>query len=342
MNVNDIKELTFEDKKILGDPILFYDYHNVDFEISNKNLFKNRYGEIADLKFHIRYNPLFDKYKKPDEPSQNEEETFTLKLYKSNNANGTALILVHGLLSNNKKIYIQLAERFLKRGISSVVYTLPFHFERSPKNIDKQKLLNLMDFMDILEFHRRSVIELRFLINYLKTTSFKKVGCMGFSLGGYCCDILSCVEENMNFAIPMASPGNLSPIMKIIKKNDSLSLNSNNTLSYGSSNESEPESYWSDSRNNRPTQFNLYLMKNYHYLINPIFLKPKLKKQNILLIQGLFDTRAPALQAAKFRKAWNYPPIRWLPCGHFTFFLFNRLNVKFVTNFIRTRISKTL
>ncbi|MBC7334094.1 MAG: alpha/beta hydrolase family protein [Actinobacteria bacterium] len=383
--MNDLKQLTSEDKKTLSDPHSFYSYHNFDFKITNRILptqvVKNNSQTyyVVGLQFYLKYKPFFKKYRKPDDFFPQEEETFILNFYTksykdatrnpdgnnailtqipkykldnnasniitSNSINDTnvstgtiqstnitnipdilegsdnrvALILIHGFQSKNKKIYLQLAERFCKRGIPTLVYILPFHFERAPENSDFYKLLDLTDFMNILEFYRQSIIELRLLINYLKTIGFKKVGCMGFSIGGHYCNILSCVEENMDFSIPMASKGALIPISK-------------------PSQNAKTTSTKSDSYNHENKKLNFYLMENHHYLVNPIYLKPKIDKHKILLIQGLFDNRAPLPEVLKFRKAWDYPPAVWLPCDHFTFFLFNRLNIILATNFIRSHV----
>lgn len=437
--MNDLKQLTSEDKKTLSDPHSFYDYHDFDFKITNTILptqgVKNNSQtcQVVGLQFYLKYKPFFKKYRKADDFFPQEEETFILNFYtksykdairnpNGNNAiltqipkykldnnasditcnsinyanvftsniqstnivntpersdNKVALILIHGFQSKNKKIYTQLAEGFCNRGIPSIVYVLPFHYERAPENPDFYKLLDLTDFMNILEFYRQSIIELRLLINYLKTLGFKKVGCMGFSIGGHYCNILSCIEENIDFTIPMASTGALIPVSKIpegykskcegkckssLFTNSSISPNSSESalasvsdsasesqqknpskLEFLHSQFQKPRFQNSERQNSRLQKreinpLNLDLMRNYHYLVNPIYLKPKIDKHKILLIQGLFDSRAPLPEVLKFRKAWDYPPTVWLPCDHFTFFLFNQLNVKIVTNFIHSYI----
>jgi hypothetical protein len=56
--------------------------------------------------------------------------------------------------------------------------------------------------------------------------------------------------------------------------------------------------------------------------------------EKILMIQGIFDHRAPVNDVARLRKKWDYPRVIWYPCGHFTFFLFNRLTLKLTNDFI--------
>jgi len=316
------KLLLPEDSKILSNPELFYSYTNFNFKITKKDSIEFNYSKIIDLEFYIRYQPIFKKYKNPNYYFLKEVETFNLKFYISEPSpneklKGTFLILIHGFQSTNKKIYKQLAERFCKRGITSLIYTLPFHFERLPENLDYNKTLDLSDFMNILEFYRQSIIELRIIINFIKDMGYKKIGCMGFSIGGHYCNILSCFEKNMDFSISMASTGSLIPISK-------LPQNTKKSNPISSNNQNGPRS-----------NLNIHLIENYYPLVNPICFKPKIDKHNILLIQGLFDHRAPIKEVQRFRKAWDYPPTVWLPCDHFTFFLFNRLTVKLVTNFLQ-------
>ncbi|MGM0368769.1 MAG: hypothetical protein ACQEP2_09450, partial [Actinomycetota bacterium] len=79
---------------------------------------------------------------------------------------------------------------------------------------------------------------------------------------------------------------------------------------------------------------NLFLIRDHLHLISPISYRPLMDKNNILFIQGLFDSRAPVKGIQKFRRKWDNPKVIWYPCDHFTFILFNRLTVRFASEFI--------
>jgi len=36
---------------------------------------------------------------------------------------------------------------------------------------------------------------------------------MGFSFGGYCCSLLSCIDNNIDFAIPLATIGDFGSLL---------------------------------------------------------------------------------------------------------------------------------
>ncbi|MGM0366063.1 MAG: alpha/beta hydrolase family protein, partial [Actinomycetota bacterium] len=193
--------------------------------------------------------------------------------------------------------------------IDSMVYVLPLHFERMADS----SILNKPQFTHIFEIYRQAVIELRLVVRYLKELGYQKVGCLGFSFGGYCCSLLACFENNTDFIIPMASLGDLGPILRYLEKG--LKLEEQNGQTYA-------------------TRMNRYLAKNHLSLISPISFKPLIAKENILFIQGLMDGRTPFAGVQKFRKVWDYPRVVWYPCDHFTFIFFNRLTARIASNFI--------
>lgn len=259
---------------------------------------------------NISYAPCFENLEDLCRRSQTD---LRMEFYRSTNKiSSTCLILIHGYNSKNKKTYSNLAKRFAARGIDSLVYILPFHFERS---VD-ENILKDPRFIHVFEIYRQSIIELRNLVTYLKGKGYQKVGVLGFSFGGYCCSLLACLEKNTDFIIPMASLGDLGPIEKYLKR--TLSLDDGDLPSY-------------------EQQLNRTLAENYLHLISPISFNPVIPKQNMLFIQGFLDGRTPVKDVQKFRRKWNWPRVIWYPCDHFTFILFNRLTVYIATNFIKNQ-----
>lgn len=308
--------LTEGEENLLRNPETFYSIKNLNTGFEKKPFPPNSIFKLTNLELNFNYKPCFRKY---EEIYKSADDILKTPFYLSKNKpyskrkeakknDRTCLILIHGFKSKNKKIYIQLAERFCKKGISAVVYTLPFHFERSLNNSKVNDILNQPDFSATIEIFRQTVVELRILINIIKSYGYEKVGCLGFSFGGYCCSLLACFEKDLDFSIPMGSKGDFSSLINL--KSDKISS-------------IDKEKY-----------FNKYLAENYMKLICPINYKPIIDKKNILFIQGLFDNRAPFKDIEKLRKAWNYPPVIWYPCDHSTFFLFNRLTLILVANFI--------
>jgi hypothetical protein len=299
--------LTAGEENLLRNPGTFYGIKDLDVGFEKKPFFLNSESELTNVEFNFNYKPCFRKY---EEIYKSTDNILKMPLYLSKGKPySTCLILIHGLKSKNKKIYIQLAERFCKKGISAAVYTLPFHFERSLNDLKVNALLNQPDFSATIELFRQAVVELRIIINIIKSYGYKKVGCLGFSFGGYCCSLLACFEKDLDFSIPLGSKGDFSSLINF-KNNKTSSVD-------------------------KEMDFNKYLAENYMKLICPINYKPIIDEKNILFIQGLFDNRTPFKDIGKLRKVWNYPPVIWYPCDHATFFLFNRLTLILAANFIK-------
>lgn len=280
----------------------FYGINCFSPEIVSRNI-DSEEKIFLDLKYKPCFNLLKNLY--------TTEKNLSFNLYKNGGKRSdNCLVLIHGYKGKNKKVYRQLAERFSKKGIDTLVYVLPFHFERSSDT----SVIKNPQFFHIFEIYRQSIIEARIIVRFLRSLGYKKVACMGFSFGGYCCSLLACLENSLDYSVSMASLGDLGPLLGYLK----------NKMKLGSK----------DFNNTNQNRLNLILMKNHLNLICPISYKPLIDKANILFIQGLFDFRAPVKNVRKLRRRWGNPKVIWYPCDHFTFILFNRLTVRVASEFI--------
>ena len=326
------------EKRLLSNPVVFYSISDTNFELINYS------KENAILK--IDYKPCFKVLEKFY--AVNNKNILNFKFFSSrssstssnnhntNTCNNTCNILIHGFGSKNKKIYYQIAEKFNSYGIDSLIYCLPFHFERfvetvetdysrikedkikQQKNIQKKfksskNVYDVSDFRAVLEIFRQSVIELRIIIRLLKELGYKKVGVFGFSFGGFCASLLCCFEESLDFAIPIASMGDFSSLKAFKQKENKDIKDTKNTI-------------------------NEYFSKKYIHLISPINFYPTLSPERILFFQGVFDNRAPIIEAIKLIKKWKPKKAIFYPCDHFSFFLFNRVTVKISAKFIKSLV----
>jgi len=314
-------EFSEKEKELLKNPNIFYDASLFEFDYHLS-------ASCQNITITTDYEPCFKDFRKFYKyDSAISFECFFARCQDKKTAlkpgleagahNRKCIIIIHGFQSKQKKIYLQFASRYAKMGLDCVVYSLPFHFER--KNAGPKEtgdFIDTSDFRVTFELFRQSVIELQVLIKVLKIIGYSQVGTMGFSFGGYCCSILSCIDRNLDFAIPLATIGDFSSLL-IFKKGKS-TLNDYN----------EKE------------RLNKLLAEKYIGLICPVYLYPVIDIKKIMLIQGIFDHRAPVSDVAKLRKKWDYPKVIWYPCDHFTFFIFNRLTLKISFDFIE-KLEKT-
>ena len=354
-------ELKKEELELLSKPQLFYDYSKLSYNLNNSDPidFKGlNNSKIRNISIITEYKPCFSIFEKiyrnnsarlincPLFLAELKDKSCVYsfgdrKNINRKNSGKPCLILIHGFKSKNKKIYLQMAERYARRGIDCLVYFLPFHFER---NYIDNKGINFLDWQDFrvtLELFRQTIIETRLLLKVLRQIGYDHLGCLGFSFGGYCCSILGCFEKNVDFIIPMASIGNFESLM-LIKKEKIRDLRNSNKKSskYGNPvylpyNQDPTDLIFEDI-----VKFNKFLARNFMKLINPVSYKPVISLKKILFIQGLFDHRAPLFDFFKFRREWGNPQVIFYPCDHFTFFLFNHITIKTTENFIKTLCNK--
>lgn len=282
----------------------FYSADGLDWEVAKELSGECEEYCVFNYRVSFDYSPCLDinidKFKDMDKyPAE-------LLYFKSKKVQ-TALsrhivILVHGYRSKRKDVYIRFAKDFASSGLSSFVYTLPFHFERNPYDINDYSYLERPKMSFIFEMFRCSIIELRKIIGLLSENEAKKTGVMGFSFGGYCASLLGCFEDKVDFIVSMASIGGFGPLLRHI-----------------------------DSNTDR---LDKTLIKEHLGLISPIEHKPVIDSSNILFIQGFFDRRTPISDVESFRKRWGKPTVVWYPCDHFSFILFNRVTARKVKRFI--------
>ncbi len=290
--------LTEKQKKIFNDGSKFYASDGIEYSI--------RFSQPKKaLCLRIQYRPCLDL-----ESIFGGKKNLMFPLYTRDDNQKTCLILIHGFGSKRKGTYRKLARRFSAKGIDSLVYTLPLHFER----MADKSFLEKPQFSHIFELYRQALIELRLLAGYLKRQGYSRVGCLGFSFGGYCCNLLACFEKNIDFIISIASLGDLGPIYPYMMK-------------YLKLEEKRPHPA-------PATKLNRYLAQHYIWLISPISFKPHISAQKILLIQGLLDRRTPVGGVRRLRKAWGHPRVVWLPCDHSSFILFHRIMANIASNYI--------
>jgi len=318
--------LSDNELNLLSSPEIFYGTDSIKYELKNQvnkeNGVKNK-KSLGGFNIIIDYKPCFEQFQNMYGNVIRKELKFPLFERENDDAKENCLILIHGFKSKNQNIYYQLAERFRSREITNLVYTIPFHFERIPENGSYKNFIDRQDFRVTLELFRNTLIELRILVNELKKRGYKKIGCLGFSFGGCCASLLCCLEPKVDYVIPMASLADFNNIIRSKKNSRKIKK------------AKKPDTELSENPGINMDQLNEYLIRNFTGLISPVSLKPVIDKKNMLFIQGLFDHNASFFNLQKLRKKWGYPRTVFYPCDHFTFFLFNRLNVILTKNFIK-------
>ena len=221
------------------------------------------------------------------------------------------MIILHGWRIKNFLFYHQACRRFIDFGLNSILLTLPYHLKRAPEDTVSGEYTVSSDIIRTMEAFRQSVIEVRSIVDFLKKRGVKKIGILGTSFGGWVGGMLAVVEPRINFAIliaPAANPERIllrSKIGKLLRKD-------------------YPEV------KTLPQKFLRALR-----ITNPTLFKPLIKKENILLIESLYDQIIPNFIVENLWRAWDKPPIRRYPQGHLSLLFFEKRLFKDIREFLK-------
>lgn len=197
-----------------------------------------------------------------------------------------------------------------RMAMNCVFLNLPYHGKRTPIGATTGELMLNGDMEHSINAFRQAVCDGRSTVSWLKTHFRGPIGVMGLSLGGFVALVLSCVDDRIDFAIPIISSGNIIKNMwktdvgrSIVRDFDKVGLT-----------EEQVEQNWK--------------------IICPIHMKSKLSPERILPIAGRFDKLIPAENVWDLKIAWKLPVIKWHQCGHISIFLFYRRIVRQIAIFV--------
>lgn len=195
------------------------EYSNESFFEFSKHFFDNPEGfykksENSSYEFNIAINTEIANYKScsfpsPYSTSYQENKTCYFKLF-DNGISDTLLIFSPGWARPNLNMEINFCEKVQKSGIHCLLPTKPFHQERTPKGFYSGELfISANQLLTVANF-RQYVSELRQIVSFYKNT-YKKIGIIGMSSGGFQAGLLATVEE-IDFYFPIITGAELGSI----------------------------------------------------------------------------------------------------------------------------------
>ncbi len=206
--------------------------------------------------------------------------------------------------------YYLLGLLLARAGINCLFITQPYHGPRKPAGSAHGDLMLSADMERTINAFRQSISDIRALISWGRARYTGPVGMMGLSLGGFITLLTACVDDRIDFAIPIIASGNIIEGMwnsiagrTIVRDFDRMGI--------------APET----------------VEKNWR-IISPVYFRPKLPPDRIQLIPARYDMLIPAENVARLWEAWNHPECEWLYSGHVSIFLFPRKLVGTIVNFI--------
>jgi predicted alpha/beta-fold hydrolase len=225
------------------------------------------------------------------------------------------VVLVHGWrMDSLNKINNLFLKPFQQAGFHMYHVTLPFHFERSCDALYSGEYMISADLDRSVLAVRQAVTEIRALIRWIKQNHGGKIVLIGVSLGGFISNLTAVVEDQIDLLISIMYANTLSfavwntPIGKYIKQ-DMIQ----NGITYP-------------------------ILKRHWEILEPSRKEPKVNKNNILLIAGLYDQYVLFEDSVKLWEAWNHPHLLTYPCGHSGIVLHRKKISNDVMSFITSKI----
>ena len=224
-------------------------------------------------------------------------------------------VLVHGWRMDSWNRVNKLFLKSLQQaGFHIYHVVLPFHFDRSCDALYSGEYMISADLDRSILAVRQAVTEIRALIRWIKQNREGKIILIGVSLGGLISNLTATVEEQIDLLISIMYANTLSfavwhtPIGKYIRQDME-----QHGITYN-----ELQKHWE--------------------ILEPSRRRPKVDRNNILLVSGLYDQYVFYEDSLKLQEAWQCPYFLSYSCGHSGIVLHRRQIARDVMSFINEKI----
>lgn len=257
--------------------------------------------KVPDIEFSEDYNVgnySFGKFKFESEINNNISNKFSSGLYHINTCLdddiNTNCIIIHGWrMGNLDPINKMFNNYFVGEGYNIYYYTLPYHFEREPReSMFNGELMVGANIGRTLLSVKQSVSDIRALIYWLRKRKKGKIVLIGVSLGGLISNLVSVTEKNFDALI---------------------SLIYANSLAYSVWHTSPGKYIKKDYVDNN---FTYEELREHWKIIDPSNFLPQIPKDRILLMSGMYDKYVHIEDTRTLWEAWDRPKRLLYKCGH--------------------------
>jgi len=211
-----------------------------------------------------------------------------------------AVIIIHGYKAKKLKIEKEIAKKLAERGMAGLVFVLPYHSLRKPKNLASGEYFIHDDLQKVRETFRQTIIDIRCLIDWLEgreEVDRERVGIIGISLGAIISNLAMGIDDRIKAGVSVLGGGNYPKLlweslltiplkMKLIFKG-----------------------------------INSKMIGQNLDIIDPITFSYRNKPRNVLMINGRLDPIIPPSCAKDLWEALGKPKIKWFWCGHYSILL---------------------
>jgi hypothetical protein len=286
------------------DPSLFYRGRTRVPEVTERAAGRLAGAEIVRLRFPTLY-PL---------PIP-ETNVAVGRFYRSRDAAAPVVLISHGWAHRSIKTIEHLYVRpFLRAGFSVAFVAHPLHFERTPRGAYSGEFVVSADVVMTTEAFRQGVIDLIGAADWLRSRGHRRVGVLGYSLGGYLAGIMAAVRGDWDFVV-LGGTGDspVSPILDTaLGKNVREDLDACGMLDRGK-------------------------LTRAWKIISPGAFHPRVPRDRILIVAGRYDRIMLPQSVRRLWNAWDRPALHWLRRSHYTLLATNGGLLSHAIPFMRER-----
>ncbi len=200
-----------------------------------------------------------------------------------------AVILLHGWNDklNYRFRFPSLTRDLTRRGVNSVVFEMPYHFQRRPARNGVNSDFISEDIAHTVEATAQALAEINAIVAWLHQQGLKRVAIWGFSLGGWLGGLAACHNPSIACAVLV------TPVVRLDRMIQETAFCRLLRESLG-----DKSGQWDR--------------------LNLTSHRPLVPKINILLVEAEYDLFVPKDTMEELWQAWDQPEIWRLPHGHIT------------------------
>ncbi len=305
--------------------ILFLREENMDINVDDpRKIYQYKKDDRLPVCKVVNSNELYTEYKLSFESYVKLPEKETNIAYahyfeaKKNNC-GKLVIILHGLGQRGRESMFYFPPEFAKRGISSILLTLPFHNERKKYGTNDGEGFFVLDSVTMLNHFRQVIVDTRTLIDFTENGVIKnieEISIFGLSLGGMSAVIAMGVDERIKRGVFALAGGNIAQIFwkslaTLPLRRYVYAIKQNYDISQ------EEKEYTKISRLYDPATFGKFV-----------------KGRKVIMINGIWDPIIPRSATNELRKSLGNPQIIYLFAGHGTIMVYRKAIARKIAAFL--------
>lgn len=206
----------------------------------------------------------------------------------------------------------RIAHRFNRAVFNVAMIALPYHFQRCPQQLEA---VNNINCLQIAERAAQAITEIRALTGWLLGQGCPTVAFWGVSMGAWYAGMAVCRDARLT-SVVLTVPGvRLNPFLELRAINPRI-------------------------RRNLPKVRKLCDALNLTVL-NLTVTRPVIPRDNILLIEGIYDLFAPKEDIEDLWQKWEQPEIWRLRHGHVSCWMSMSSSTNRVLRWLSPRLDKT-